>query len=212
MVHRREVNGQAIVLGNQGALWGNAMTWWDHDTGSIWSQPTGEAIAGPRKGETVELLPSTFTTWRAWVEAHPDTLALDVDAGVTSFDLEEFFIVTDFGVTPVAYPVVTIQEIGVINDTIETSTGDLLPVAVVADPTDPQRWAVFSRQLDDRVVELAIDGTLLVDAETGTTWDPVRGIALDGPLSGEVLDHLPALTSFPDDYPTFWPDGEVWQP
>ncbi len=62
MVHRREVNGETLVFGVHGALWGNAMTWWDHSTGSIWSQPLGEAIAGPLKGETVELLPSQFTS------------------------------------------------------------------------------------------------------------------------------------------------------
>ena len=34
MVHRREVNGEVLIFGNQGALWGNAMTWFDHDTGT----------------------------------------------------------------------------------------------------------------------------------------------------------------------------------
>ena len=75
MVHRRELDGEEVIFGNQGALWGNAMTWWDHDTGSIWSQPLGEAILGPRKGERFELLPSTLTTWEAWQSAHPETLA-----------------------------------------------------------------------------------------------------------------------------------------
>ena len=57
LVHRREVNGETLVFGVQGALWMNAMTWWDHATGSIWSQPLGEAIAGPLRGETVQLVP-----------------------------------------------------------------------------------------------------------------------------------------------------------
>ena len=76
MVHRRSIEGQEIVFGVQGALWGNAMTFWDHDTGSIWSQPLGEAIAGPRKGQTLETLPVAFTTWGAWQEIHPDSLPL----------------------------------------------------------------------------------------------------------------------------------------
>lgn len=75
MVHRRELNGETLVFGVHGALWGNAMTWWDHDTGSIWSQPLGEAIAGPRKGQTVDMITSEFTTWRAWRDEHPDSLA-----------------------------------------------------------------------------------------------------------------------------------------
>ena len=77
MVHRREIDGKEIVFGNQGALWGNAMTWWDHETGTVWSQPIGEAIVGPRKGDQVELLPSELTVWSSWREAHPGTLALD---------------------------------------------------------------------------------------------------------------------------------------
>ncbi len=80
MVHRRQIEGEALVSGVHGALWGNAMTWWDHDTGSVWSQPLGEAIAGRRKGQTVDLLPSQFTTWGAWLAANPDTLALDAPA------------------------------------------------------------------------------------------------------------------------------------
>ena len=105
MVHRRDVNGETLIFGVHGALWGNAMTWWDHSTGSIWSQPLGEAIAGPRKGETVELLPSEFTTWGAWTQEHPDTLALDAPAGPSGFDLGDFYIVVDFTQEARAYPV-----------------------------------------------------------------------------------------------------------
>jgi hypothetical protein len=32
MVHRREVEGETLNFGIQGALWGNAMTWWDHES------------------------------------------------------------------------------------------------------------------------------------------------------------------------------------
>ena len=81
MVHRRDLNGEKPVFGNQGALWGNAMTWWDHGTGSVWSQPLGEAILGPRKGDRLELFPSSMTTWGAWRDAHPDTLVLSTDTG-----------------------------------------------------------------------------------------------------------------------------------
>ena len=207
MVHRRTVEGETLIFGVHGALWGNAMTWWDHDTGTIWSQPLGEAIVGPRKGQTLELLPMTFTTWDAWAEANPGTVALDVPGGVTSFDLEGLYLVVDFSTEAVAYPVEDLQRRGVINDVVAG-----VDIAVVADPADPQRWTGFSRPLDERLVTLERDGGRIVDTETGTTWDPTRGIAIDGELQGEILDILPALTSFPGDYDTFWPDGTVWQP
>lgn len=71
MVHRREVDGEVLVFGNQGALWGNAMTWWDHGTGSVWSQPLGEAIVGPMKGDRLELMASQLSSWSTWKQEHP---------------------------------------------------------------------------------------------------------------------------------------------
>ena len=207
MVHRRDVAGETLVFGVHGALLGNAMTWWDHDTGSIWSQPTGAAVAGPRKGQTLELLPVSFSTWDAWRDAHPDTLALAAPADRTGFDLADFYIVVDFTDDVAAYPVPELQRIGAINDVVAG-----VDSAVVVDPADQERWKVVSRRLDDQVVELTVEDGVLKDRGTGTTWDPVTGVALEGDLAGEILDTLPALTSFPGDYDTFWPDGRVWSP
>ncbi len=205
MVHRRELNGTALVLGNQGALWGNAMTWWDHDTGSVWSQPLGEAILGPRKGERLELFPSTLTTWEAWLGAHPESLALDVHAWRTAFDLEDMAVVVDLGTEAVAYRIPALREVGVVNDVVAG-----LEIAVVIDPNDDARWAVFSRRLDSTVVELELTNEGLVDAVSGTVFDPFLGIGRSGPLADQTLDRLPGFTSFPSDYLTFFPEGRTW--
>ena len=207
MVHRREVDGEELIFGVHGALWGNAMTWWDHDTGSIWSQPRGEAIAGPRKGQKVQLMPSELTSWRAWRSEHPGTLALDVPAEATRFDLGDLYIVVDFTAESRAYPVSDLRDAGVVNDVVAG-----VPIAVVSDPTDPDRWAVLSRRLDETTVELAVDGSVLRDRISGSSFHPTRGVGLEGALSGETLDLLPGLTSFPGDFDTFWPDGMVWEP
>ena len=207
MVHRRDVNGETLVFGVQGALWGNAMTWWDHDTGSIWSQPLGEAIAGPRTGQRVELMSSEFTTWAAWRDEHPDSLALDVPAGPTSFDLDDVVIVVDFTSEARAYPVDDLRRAGVVNDVVAG-----LEIALVMHPAEPDRWRIFSRRLADAVVDLEIAGDLLRDSTTGTTYDPATGFGLDGPLAAEALDLLPGFTSFPGDVDTFWPDGTTWEP
>ncbi len=206
MVHRRQLGDNTLVFGVHGALWGNAMTWWDHDTGSIWSQPTGEAIAGPRKGERVELLASEFTTWSAWVSTNPDTLALDAPGGPSGFDLGEFHLVIDFTEEARSYPVADLRRVGVVNDEVAG-----VAVAVVSNPTNPQRWAVFSRQVGDDLVELVVEGDVLRDTITGTTFDPARGLPLSGPIT-EVMDILPGFTAFPGDVDTFWPDAETWQP
>ena len=206
MVHRRQLGDETLVFGVHGALWGNAMTWWDHDTGSIWSQPTGEAIAGPRKGERVELLASEFTTWSSWLSENPDTLALDAPGGPSGFDLGEFHLVVDFQTEARSYPVNDLRRVGVANDVVAG-----VPIAVVSNPRNPQSWAVFSRQVGDDLVDLVVDGDVLRDTVTGTTFDPARGLPLEGPIT-EIMDLLPGFTSFPGDVETFWPTAKTWQP
>ena len=205
MVHRRSLGGSTVVFGNHGALWGNAMTWFDHATGSIWSQPLGEAIVGPLKGTTLDLLPSTLTRWGEWQRLHPDTLALDAPGGPTGFDISQMSIVVVFGDDSAAYPVVDLTAVA--NDTIAG-----VPIAVVVEPQAAESWTVFSRTLDNNtVVRLAYtDSGDLVDTVSGTTFHPTRGNGIEGPLSDQVLDQLPAFTSFTEDYVTFYPDGQIW--
>ena len=205
MVHRRDVDGETLVFGVHGALWGNAMTWWDHDTGSVWSQPLGEAILGPRSGETLELLPSTLTTWGAWRASHPDTLALAVAGWETGFDLAQMSIVVDRGTQAASYLVPPLREVGVVNDVVGGQE-----IAVVIDPADEERWAVFSRRIDDGLVELERRGDEIIDVATGSAFDPFTGRGLSGPLQGTTLDRVPAFTAFRPDYVTFFPDGKTW--
>jgi len=75
-VHDRRIDGETQVFGNAGTLYMNAMTWYDHMTQSIWSQPWGRAIEGSLEGVQLNVLPSQVTTWENWKAEHPDTLAL----------------------------------------------------------------------------------------------------------------------------------------
>jgi hypothetical protein len=207
MVHRRELDGQVLVFGNQGALWQNAMTWFDHDTGTVWSQPLGEAIVGPRKGAKLEIMASTLSSWGTWKETHPDTLALDASGGPIGFRLATMTIVVDFGAEVGIFGVEDLVEVGPANETIAG-----VPIAVVIDPRVEDRWNVFSRLVGDQVLTLALDGEDLVDLETGTRWDPGNGRALAGPLEGEFLNILPGFTAFRSNALDFWPEAKVWSP
>lgn len=207
MVHRRELDGQVLVFGNQGALWNNAMTWFDHDTGTVWSQPLGEAIVGPRKGATLELMASTLSSWGTWKEDHPNTLALDAPAGRTGFRLVDMTIVVDFGEEVAIFPVEDLTELGAANEVVAG-----VPVSVVIDPEAEDRWNVFLRVVGDWELTLAIDGQDLVDLETGTRWDPSNGRGLAGPLEGEILNQLPGFTAFLNEALGFWPDAKIWSP
>jgi hypothetical protein len=205
MVHRRTVDGKEVIFGNHGALWGNAMTWFDHDTGTIWSQPLGEAIVGPLKGATLGVLPSTLTDWASWRNLHPDTKALVAPGEPTRFSLQQMSIVVVLGNDSAAYPVAELQN--VVNDTVNG-----IPIAVVVDTDDGETWTVYSRTLDDGVVvELeSAEVDELLDTVTGTTFHSSRGTGISGPLADQKLDQLPGFTSFAKDYFTFYPEGRLW--
>ncbi len=80
-MHDRRLNGETLTFGNQGALFMSAMTWWDHETESIWSQPWGSAIGGDLEGESLTLLPAEVVPWSTWLASHPDTTVLADERG-----------------------------------------------------------------------------------------------------------------------------------
>jgi hypothetical protein len=52
----------------------------DRQTRSVWQHATGEAIAGPLKGEQLALIGGNLVRWSAWQAAHPDgVLATEPD-------------------------------------------------------------------------------------------------------------------------------------
>lgn len=55
----------------------------------------------------------TFTTWSAWREAHPNTLALDARRGRSGFDLSQMLLVVDFTDEATAYAVGDLRREGV---------------------------------------------------------------------------------------------------
>lgn len=54
---------------------------YDRQTESLWSQLAREAVTGPMTGTGLGSLPSVLTTWKRWLETHPDTLVLSKETG-----------------------------------------------------------------------------------------------------------------------------------
>ncbi len=91
MVYAREVDGKVLDLGVSGALYRDALVLYDRETGSYWSQVTGEAIRGPLAGKKLAEIQSVVTTWREWKREHPDTLVLRSDPGPRRSPYEAYF-------------------------------------------------------------------------------------------------------------------------
>jgi hypothetical protein len=79
-VHDRVVDGKTLTFGVSGKLYRYVLTMYDHQTKSLWSQVTGEALEGPLKGKRLQMLACTpQVKWKAWRAAFPDTAVLSVD-------------------------------------------------------------------------------------------------------------------------------------
>ncbi len=71
-----------LTFDTSGLLYRSNKLMLDREHGSLWSNLTGEPVVGElaRSAGPLEVLPSTLTTWSAWVERHPDTDVLDLNA------------------------------------------------------------------------------------------------------------------------------------
>ena len=207
MVHDRRIDGETQVFGNAGALFMNAMTWYDHETETIWSQPWGRAIIGPRKGVELFLLPSQITTWANWKAEHPNTLAMINDAdrfGARQRFDPNFVIGLLIADDAKAFYYRDVAQVGVVNDML----GDI-PVFVWAGDNN---FHAYIRRVGDRDLTFQLDGQTLVDAETGSTWDLTRGLATSGPLKGESLQPVPSSSSYDWAWLDFYPETEFFEP
>ncbi len=217
-MHDRRVDGKALTFGNQGALFMNAMTWWDHDTESIWSQPWGSAINGPLEGTALTLIPASIVPWRTWLDEHPDTTVLnndlDLRQGSASPIRDDFVIGVALAESATAYPYLLASDLRVINDRVGEH-----PVAVFVDP-ETRDIKVFLRATASvsvgagDVSEVTFernDAGEIVDHQTGSLWDVSRGVAIQGPLKGAALQQIPYVTSYDWAWDDFFPHSTLYR-
>ena len=231
-MYSRIVDSEEYTFGVSGKLIMNVLVMYDRQTGTLWSQLLGLAVEGELKGKELEFLPSWQTTWADWKARHPETLALvkgysgnfdpynsyyaSGQAGVigrSNFALEddlytkEFVIGVEVDGEAVAYPFSVLNQHPVIHDRIGET--DVLVVF----SAEGGAGAVFDRSLDGETLTFTVqNGLQLVDDQTGSTWDGLSGIALEGPLAGQSLERVKSTTIFWFGWADFYPETEIFTP
>ena len=85
VVFERTLDGEPVELASSGLLVDSNLVLFDRRPDgageSLFQQLTGAAIAGPAaaRGEALDILPATLTTWADWRTAHPDTSVVGWD-------------------------------------------------------------------------------------------------------------------------------------
>jgi len=205
-VYSRIINGNQHTFGVSGKLIRNALVMYDHETETLWSQLLGEAVQGPLEGTRLEYLPAVMTTWEEWKAMHPETSAIQKGyvgnrdpyegyylapskgvIGVQNVDdrlgTKEFVIGVAERDEAIAYPFGVLDGDPVVNDQIAET-----PIVVAFDP-DSGAGVVWERTLSDgTLLNFSAHGSELIrDLETGTLWNGLTGLALEGDLAGEQL-------------------------
>jgi len=186
----------------------NAMTWYDHETRSIWSQPWGRALKGRLKGVQLNLLPFQLTTWERWKQAFPHTQVMTDDLqqlSIRAQGFQPYFVIgLVLSENSKAYYYTDVEGAGVVNDML----GDI-PVMVWA---SAEIYQAYIRQVDGQTLTFTFNGEELIDEETASHWNPNLGLARSGPLAGKSLQPVPSLSSYDWAWVDFYPDSEFYKP
>ena len=219
-MHDRRIDGKTYTFGNEGALFNGAMTWWDWETSSIWSQPWGAAIVGELEGETLVLLPVEVLRYGSWKERHPNTVVL-IDERDDSFQYapqpaaNTFVLGVDIGGVAVGFYFGSVAKAGVVNHRVgerevvawadwESREGHIY-LRTAQKLRDGAHDAPVSLTFSTSEVERRFE-----DDQTGSLWDVETGIAVAGPLAGNVLQRVPFISSFDWAWKDFYAETELF--
>jgi hypothetical protein len=208
IVYVREIDGRTLTLAPSGQLWKESMVFYDRETGSLWSHLIGEAQEGPLRGRRLHKLPAVLTDWATWSAHHPEGTVTMIPYSGRQFsrdfynDPEQFVLGVADGDRAKAWGFAGLRQTPAINDEWQER-----PVLVALDQAGITA-RLYEREVAGRVLTFRTAGDRLADDQTASTWDPVTGRAVAGPLAGQELTPVPAIVSFREAWLRFHPGSE----
>ncbi len=226
------IDGQEYTFGVSGKLWRNGLVMYDHQTETLWSGVTGEALRGKLKGKQLKILAAQpKVRWDQWKVTYPDSKVLTL-YGFQDLDEDNY---ADYhmgpmtGIVPVknrddrlhpkalvlairmgdqarAYPLDVFKETKLLTDRMAGK--DLV---VYRDPAS-EASAVFEREVAGQALSFKTGKTwtMLEDMTTGSTWNIVTGKAVAGPLKGKTLTRVPHYQIYWFGLVDFFPDATLF--
>jgi len=209
-VYARQVDDQTLTLFVAGRLLGNNLLMKDRETESSWSQMLGEAVAGPLKEKKLQPIPAVMTDWQSWSKHHPEGTVVVISRNTESYVRESFKPYREFVLGVVVNDKATAWRFDLLAKTPARNDqlGDK-PVLIAFDPKSAIA-RVYERELGGRVLTFRLIDDQLIDEETGSTWDPVVGLAVSGPLEGQHLSPLPAIVTYSSAWKDFHPLSQIY--
>lgn len=193
-------------------LWEGSLVMVDSETESLWSHMLGEAMRGPLEGEVLEMIPSVMTDWKTWKSRYPQTTVVIMPrtAGHYTRDFYDpnsgiIFAIAVKGRSR-SWSFTDLYYVkSVINDRFDGK-----PVLVAFDK-ESYTAVLYDRIVDGHELTFEERSGKLVDRETGSEWDRVTGIALNGSMKNKRLKILPGIVSEPDAWDAYHFETTYWE-
>ena len=212
---------------------------YDHQTRSLWSHITGEALQGPLKGKQLTLLSSIpQIAWKTWQQNYPDTQVLSVPTvggtleGLSRDNYANYHASQDTGVSGMEYTDGRLPNKSlVIGVQLQTQGGNtqfraypithFTETAVVNDTLgdvpllifhDKTSFAttVFKRVVEGRPLTFQHADDYFAQDDSGTRWNLITGEAKSGEYSGTLLERVPTVNIYWFAWARYYPQTTIY--
>ena len=213
---------------------------YDHQTRSLWSHITGEAIQGLLKGKQLKPLASMpQITWKAWQLNYPKTRVLSVPTRGGMRENQSQDVYADYhasqraGVSGMEYTDDRLPNKSlVIGVQVQTKDGNTefrayplthftetavindtlgeVPLLIFHDKTS-FATAVFKRNVAEDARTFTHQNRYFVEDNTGTRWNLVTGEATSGKDKGTRLERLPAVNIYWFAWARYHPETSIYR-
>jgi len=239
-VYSRELEGKTYTFGVSGKLWRDALLMYDHQTRSLWSHITGEAIQGPLKGKRLKTLASMpQIAWKTWQKNYPKTSVLSVPFRGSMRESQNRDVYADYhasqraGVSGIDYTdnrlpnkslVIGVQ-VADKNEEMRYRAYPLtqfeekplindtlsgVPLLIFHDK-DSFATAVFKRTVGDSARTFTPQDSYFTRDNSGTRWNLITGEATAGKHKGARLERLPAVTIYWFAWARYHPETTIYR-
>jgi len=236
-VYSRELDGQTYTFGVSGKLWRDALLMYDHQTRTLWSHITGEAVQGQPKGKQLKMLAAIpRIAWKDWKFNYPETKVLSVpfhperrreDQRQDTYAM--YHAGLDTGISPTRYTDNRLRNKELVVGTRVNEHYRVYPFTAFAKKSifndevdsvsvlafhdkDSNATAVFLRTVEGQTLAFEkARGYSVKDTTTGTTWNLVTGMATEGKLRGKELERLPAMNIYWFAWARYHPETTIYE-
>ena len=237
-MYSRELAGQTYTFDVSGKLWRDALVMYDHQTRSLWSHITGEAIQGKLKGKNLKMLAAMpQIDWDTWRLNFPATKVLSVPVNLVDKTIlieerrrdsyAQYHASPETGVSGMQYSDARLNNkelvVGVKHhdqhraypfsafegQPVLNGRISHVPILVFHDQNSGAT-AVYKRTLDGMPLVFEWSKDYFAADNSETIWNLITGLATEGKYKGKQLERLPSINVYWFAWARYHPDTTVY--